>query len=337
MKILIFRFSDLAIRLKRSGGLGPRGWSLVAFLGGWLLIIVPFWILGSIEQFVLPPPEQNWSLILALPLGWVAITCFFVMPVGSFAFLPSEVVPRSLFLWRVDVSTWAGIFGGILAWALVLFCSSPTRFFTETGIFASSFLLACVPAGIVGGITCFTGAQTINRLKGPVIKESSDTEDARLTTSQHYDRNSLKKDSQRSGALMLYLDRFEVKARSQTTDKRFHLGSDVYACDEIYFGGWITLRGPSDEIVGFKIVTWASDDYLEKYVLPLDFVRLGQNVKLEKTDGNVYITILLGSQPPLHEDWNRIFEATFYRNRRNNFALRLDGFDNESAVLLTRH
>ena len=84
-------------------------------------------------------------------------------------------------------------------------------------------------------------------------------------------------------------------------------------------------------------MTWASDDYLEKYVLPLDFVRLGQNVKLEKAHGNVYITILLGSQPPLHEDWNRIFEATFYRNRRNNFALRLDGFDNESAVLLTRH
>ena len=316
------------IRLKRSDiglRISPRGWSLVAFLGGWLLIIVPFWILGTIEQFVLPPPERNWSLILALPLGWVAITCFFVMPIGSLAFLPSEVVPRSLFLWRVDVSTWAGI--------LVLFCSSPTRFFTETGIFASSFLLACVPAGIVGGITCFTGAQTINRLKGPVIQERSDTEDARLTTSQHDDRNSLNRESQRSGTLMLYLDRFEVKARSQTSDKRFRLGSDVYACDETYFGGWIPLRGPSHEIIGFKIVAWASDDYLEKYVLSLDFVRLGQNVKVEKTDGNVYISILLGSQPPLPEDWNRIIEATIYRNRRNNFALRLNGFDNESGIL----
>src|ERR1700675_3161862 len=98
------------IRVKRSGiglRISPRGWSLVAFLDGWLLFIVPFWTLDTIEQFVLPPPEQNWSLILALPLGWVAITCFFVLPVGSFAFLPSECVPRSLFLWRVDVSTWA--------------------------------------------------------------------------------------------------------------------------------------------------------------------------------------------------------------------------------------
>jgi hypothetical protein len=233
----------------------------------------------------------------------------------------------------VDVSAWAGIFGGVLAWALVLFCSSAARFFTETGIFASSFLLGCVPAGIVGGMTCFTGAQTINRLKGPVIQEGSATEDARLATSQHDDRNSLQKDSQRSGALMLYLDRFEVKARWQTTDKCFRLGSDVYACDETYFGGWIALRGPSHEVVGFKIVAWASDDYLAKYALPLDFVRLGQNVKVEKTDGNVYISIFLGSQPPLHEDWNRIIEATIYRNRRHNFALCLNGFDIESGTL----
>jgi hypothetical protein len=148
------------------------------------------------------------------------------------------------------------------------------------------------------------------------------------------DRNSFNINSRNPGALMLYLDRSKVSARWQTVDKRFCLGSKVYICDETYFGGWIPLRGPSYEIVGFKIVAWASDDYLARYVLPADFVRLGQNVKLEKTDERIYISILLTTQPSLHEDWNRIFEATIYRDRRNNFALRLNGTSDENWYTL---
>ena len=140
---------------------------------------------------------------------------------------------------------------------------------------------------------------------------------------------------------MLYLDGNKIQARLwNISNRNSRLRSEGFANEEIGFGGWIPLRDPDQKIVGFKIVAWVSDNYLERYVFPADFIRLGRNVKVEKLGGNIYISIYLGNLLPIDdllpidEDWSRIRETTIYRNRRKDFVLRMNGFTSEEWALV---
>jgi hypothetical protein len=147
--------------------------------------------------------------------------------------------------------------------------------------------------------------------------------------------NSSEGNSKGREALMLYLDGDKIQARLwNMANRNSRLRAEGFANEEIGFGGWIPLRDPDQKIVGFKIVAWVSDNYLERYIFPADFIRLGRNVKVEKLGGNIYISIYLGNLLPIDEDWSRIRETTIYRNRRKDFVLRMNGFTSQEWALV---
>jgi hypothetical protein len=191
------------------------------------------------------------------------------------------------------------------------------------GIIKQSWF-ASIPAGII--IFVAVGlAKQFKKVEGQGVGQPSSRSKG----------NSSEGNSNGREALMLYLDGDKIQARLwNISNRNSRLRSEGFANEEIGFGGWIPLRDPDQKIVGFKIVAWVSDNYLERYVFPADFVRLGRNVKVEKLGGNIYISIYLGNLLPIDEDWSRIRETTIYRNRRKDFVLRMNGFTSEEWALV---
>jgi hypothetical protein len=107
------------------------------------------------------------------------------------------------------------------------------------------------------------------------------------------------------------------------------LDSGTYSHENFYFGDWIPLRNPAGQVVGFKIIPFAKDEYLEKQIFPAKFVTRAANVSVEKAGKDTYIYILLAQGQALQEDSAQFIEAAIFHNQKDDFIVRLDGFRDE--------
>ena len=127
-------------------------------------------------------------------------------------------------------------------------------------------------------------------------------------------------------SIVLYLSGNVIKACSfEESIATANYNSEIYNLDKIYFGDWVALRNSSDEIIGFKIIPFVDDDYLEKNILMAKLVKLAANLRVER-GRYTYIFILMKHCTIFTEDIINRIEAAVLRNRDNDFILRLDGF-----------
>jgi hypothetical protein len=111
--------------------------------------------------------------------------------------------------------------------------------------------------------------------------------------------------------------------------RTFQFGPDNFEHDNVYFGDWVSLRNAFNKIIGFKIVPFVKDDYLEKNVLSARFINHATNVSLDKKGDYYYISVLIEPSAYITEyDMNKI-EAAILLNHKDDFIIRLDGFSEQ--------
>jgi hypothetical protein len=107
------------------------------------------------------------------------------------------------------------------------------------------------------------------------------------------------------------------------------LRSGTFVHENFYFGDWVPLCNAAKRIVGFKIVPFAKDEYLESRIAPSKFIKNSANASMEKAGGYSYISIFLAQGQSFEEDPGQFIEAAIFHNQQDDFIIRLDGFRDE--------
>ncbi len=131
--------------------------SFIAALTGWVGgVISATLLLGVYGAYA--AGRVRTDIFVAVPWLFLFYIGAFVVPVWLLALIPLYVlVPRSSALWRPYVCTALGVIAGLLIVAVVFPLPSPNT--------AKEIWVPYTLGAIVGGITCFTGAVTVDRFK----------------------------------------------------------------------------------------------------------------------------------------------------------------------------
>jgi hypothetical protein len=131
-------------------------------------------------------------------------------------------------------------------------------------------------------------------------------------------------------SLILYLNENIVKVGSVNEPvSSLNIESNTFQLENIYFGDWVALRNAFNKIIGFKLIPFVKDDYLNQNILSASFTRLASNVLVERKGPYSYISVLIEPSAFFTEyDMNKI-EAAILRNSKGDFIIRLDGFSEE--------